>query len=78
VSIHDSILIWERPSAAQVKFVNTSMHGVGHSFALQAFEIFGLPKFIPVKEQQNPDPEFPTVKFPNPEEKGASKLSTAR
>lgn len=54
-----------------IKFVNTSLHGVGHPFVKEAFEIFQLPLFIPVKEQQVPDPEFTTVKFPNPEEKGA-------
>lgn len=53
-----------------IKFVNTSMHGVGHPFVERAFESFGFPPFIPVKQQQVPDPEFPTVKFPNPEEKG--------
>ncbi|KAJ6513795.1 hypothetical protein C8R47DRAFT_962826 [Mycena vitilis] len=58
-------------SQIQVKFVNTSMHGVGHPFASRAFEIFGFPPFIPVPEQQQPDPDFPTVPFPNPEEKGS-------
>ena len=57
-------------SLTNVRFVNTSMHGVSHPFVAKAFEIFGLPSFIPVREQQVPDPEFPTVKFPNPEEKG--------
>ena len=52
------------------KFVNTSMHGVGHNFVNKAFEEFDLPCFMPVAAQQAPDPEFPTVKFPNPEEKG--------
>ncbi|KAJ7684780.1 hypothetical protein DFH06DRAFT_1355663 [Mycena polygramma] len=57
-------------SQIQVKFVNTSMHGVGDPFASRAFEIFGFPPFVPVPEQQQPDPDFPTVPFPNPEEKG--------
>ena len=47
------------------------MHGVGDIFVQKAFEMFGFPPFIPVKEQQIPDPEFPTVSYPNPEEKGA-------
>ncbi|KIK40910.1 hypothetical protein CY34DRAFT_24604 [Suillus luteus UH-Slu-Lm8-n1] len=54
---------------SSVVFVNTSMHGVGDLFTSKAFEIIGFSPYTPVKEQQHPDPEFPTVKFPNPEEK---------
>lgn len=46
------------------------MHGVGHNFAAKAFDVFGFPPFIPVEHQKLPDPDFPTVTFPNPEEKG--------
>jgi len=43
---------------------------------VKAFNAFSLPPFIPVKEQIDPDPEFPTVDFPNPEEgKGAFTLA---
>ncbi|CEP10434.1 hypothetical protein [Parasitella parasitica] len=60
----------------QVKFVYTAMHGVGTPFAERAFACFGLPPFEPVKAQILPDPDFPTVAFPNPEEgKGALKLA---
>lgn len=55
----------------KVKFVNTSMHGVSDRFVSRAFTLFGFPSYIPVVAQQTPDPEFPTVRFPNPEEKGA-------
>ena len=48
------------------------MHGVGDPFVKKAFEVLGFPPYIPVKEQQFPDAEFPTVKYPNPEEKGSS------
>lgn len=52
------------------------MHGVGAHWAKIAFKRFGLHAFIGVAEQMAPDPEFPTVKFPNPEEgKGALALS---
>lgn len=54
-----------------LKFVNTSMHGVSDPYIKRAFELFGFPPYLPVKEQQQSDPEFPTVRFPNPEEKGA-------
>lgn len=56
--------------------VYTAMHGVGTKWAAKAFETFGLPDFIPVKEQVEPDPKFPTVAYPNPEEgKGALKIA---
>jgi phosphoglucomutase/phosphopentomutase len=50
------------------------MHGVGYAYALEAFKAFNHRPFIPVLEQVEPDPEFPTVKFPNPEE-GKSSLN---
>ncbi|GJJ12432.1 hypothetical protein Clacol_006674 [Clathrus columnatus] len=70
-----SHIVWntssrEINSSTQLKFVNTSMHGVSHVYISKAFETVGLPLFIPVESQMMPDPEFPTVKFPNPEEKG--------
>lgn len=63
-------LSFETP-ARPPKFCYTAMHGVGHKYAQLAFETFGLPAFYSVPEQQEPDPTFPTVIFPNPEEKGA-------
>lgn len=54
-----------------VRIVYTAMHGVGTPFLLEAFETFDFPKPDLCKEQCEPDPEFPTVPFPNPEEKGA-------
>ena len=54
----------------------TAMHGVGYKFVRAAFEKMGLPSVVPVEEQCEPDPEFPTVKYPNPEEgKAALDLS---
>lgn len=44
------------------------MHGVGHKFVQLAFKAFDLRPPFAVPEQKDPDPEFPTVKYPNPEE----------
>lgn len=61
---------------ANEPIVYTAMHGVGGVYAKKAFETFQLKPFIPVAQQIEPDAEFPTVTYPNPEEgKGALKLS---
>jgi phosphomannomutase len=63
-----------KSSALRVTY--TAMHGVGYHYVQQAFSAFSLPPVIPVAEQVAPDPDFPTVKFPNPEEgKGALALA---
>lgn len=58
----------------------TSMHGVGHSFLARALDLAGFEDVFPVEAQKKPDPEFSTVRFPNPEESGALDLAfeTAR
>jgi phosphomannomutase len=63
---------------SNLKIVYTAMHGVGGVWTKKAFQAFNLPDFIEVREQIEPDPDFPTVAFPNPEEgKGALKLAMA-
>ncbi|XP_033118420.1 phosphoglucomutase-2-like isoform X2 [Anneissia japonica] len=62
--------------SSQVRFTYTPMHGVGLQYAQRAFKSFDLSPFVAVKEQSSPDPDFPTVKFPNPEE-GKSALNLA-
>ena len=57
------------------KFCYTSIHGVGHRYVKEAFQQFGLPPFVSVPQQEQPDPRFPTVAFPNPEEKEALQLA---
>lgn len=60
-------------------FVYTPMHGVGYQvFGEIASEILQLKvdrDYLVVPEQLDPDPNFPTVEFPNPEEKGALDLA---
>lgn len=64
--------------ASPVKIVYSAMHGVGQEWTLRAFKAFNLPAPTCVKEQGEPDPTFPTVAFPNPEEgKSALQLSMA-
>jgi phosphomannomutase len=71
----------ETNANAALNVTYTAMHGVGKPFITRVMQEFGLPAFIPVKEQIEIDPEFSTVAFPNPEEgKGALALAikTAR
>jgi phosphoglucomutase len=60
------------PSYSDMKFVYTPMHGVGLLFMQRIVNQVGLhDSMVVVPSQAEPDPNFPTVKFPNPEEKGA-------
>lgn len=59
---------------SDIRFVYSAMHGVGYPFVEKAIETANLKPLVPVQEQRDADPEFPTVKFPNPEE-GKSSLN---
>jgi phosphomannomutase len=67
------------PSAGDrsIPIVYTPMHGVGDALARQSLAEAGFTDVTSVPEQQRPDGAFPTVAFPNPEEKGAMDLSFA-
>ena len=60
-----------------LKVVITPMHGVGGALLLRVLTEAGFAEVIPVAEQFAPDPDFPTVAFPNPEEPGALDLAFA-
>jgi len=60
-----------------LSIVYTPLHGVGDKLARLAFADAGFPSVTSVPEQQEPDGRFPTVEFPNPEEKGAMDLAFA-
>ncbi|KAG8197321.1 hypothetical protein JTE90_013448 [Oedothorax gibbosus] len=61
----------------KLKVTFTAMHGMAHSYVKKAFQKSNFENYVPVKEQMYPDPDFPTVKFPNPEEKNCLDLSIA-
>lgn len=60
-----------------VRIVLTPLHGVGAQTVERALRAAGFTDLHTVPEQAEPDPDFPTVDFPNPEEKGAIDLSLA-
>jgi phosphomannomutase len=65
-------------SAAWLRFVYTPLHGVAGQLALRAFEQAGFPAPDIVDAQMRPDPDFPTLIFPNPEEPGTLDLALAQ
>ena len=63
------------PRPAELKIVYTAMHGVGTKTLQRVFHRAGFPSLILVQSQAQPDPDFPTLPFPNPEEAGALDLA---
>lgn len=66
------------PRPGDIKVVYTAMHGVGTETVQRVFNHAGFATLILVDEQCTPDPDFPTVAFPNPEEPGAIDLALAK
>ena len=61
----------------EMSIVYTPLHGVGRDLLVRAFDAAGFARLSVVAEQAEPDGEFPTVRFPNPEEPGALDLALA-
>jgi len=64
--------------SAWLRFVYTPLHGVAGELALRAFDQAGYPLPDLVAAQFEPDPAFPTVRSPNPEEPGTLDLALAQ
>jgi phosphomannomutase len=60
-----------------LKVVHTALHGVGDGTLRAVLASAGWPAPTPVAAQQQPDPAFPTVPYPNPEEPGVLDLAAA-
>ena len=59
----------------KLKVVYTPLHGTGNTIAGRLFKEIGMENVYVVPEQRDPDGEFPTVSYPNPEDKAAFKLA---
>jgi phosphoglucomutase len=62
-------------SAGSMKIIYTPIHGSGNKPVRRILNEVGFKNVLVVKEQELPDPEFTTVKSPNPEEKDAFRLA---
>ncbi|HEX5062502.1 MAG TPA: phospho-sugar mutase [Kofleriaceae bacterium] len=77
-NLHDKyiakvVALREKPAldGAGLIIAYTPLHGVGAASVEPALERAGFPRVHTEQSQRRPDPDFPTVAFPNPEEKGA-------
>src|SRR3954470_1173110 len=73
----DTIAELAEDGPRDLDLVYTPLHGVGGSSVLQVLETAGFSAPRVVEQQEQPDPDFPTVPFPNPEEPGAMDLAMA-
>ena len=67
--------LYPEQAPRQISWAYTALHGVGAAVVEQVVDQIGLPPALAVAQQNDPDPAFPTVSFPNPEEPGAIDLA---
>ncbi|MCA0180590.1 MAG: phospho-sugar mutase [Actinobacteria bacterium] len=73
--VRDATTVVADDTPRDLVVVHTAMHGVGTETIRRAFAAAGFDEPISVAAQADPDPNFPTVTFPNPEEPGAMDLA---
>ena len=66
------------PGPRELSVVHTALHGVGTQTLRRVLTAAGFAEPVVVAAQAEPDPDFPTVAFPNPEEDGALDLALAQ
>ncbi|HEU5073320.1 MAG TPA: phospho-sugar mutase [Polyangiaceae bacterium] len=66
-----------RSDPSELRIVYTALHGVGGACMLEVLRQAGYSEVFPVRDQLAPDANFPSVRFPNPEEPGALDLALA-
>ncbi|VXB01682.1 phospho-sugar mutase [Aeromicrobium sp. 9AM] len=71
----EAVVALPSDGARDIVAVYTPMHGVGRDTLVEAVSRAGFPPLHVVRDQAEPDPDFPTVAFPNPEEPGAMDLA---
>ncbi|MBG0827943.1 phospho-sugar mutase [Planomonospora sp. ID67723] len=71
----DAVTLLPLGDARDLRVVYTPLHGVGGLTLTSAFLAAGFESPVSVEAQADPDPDFPTVAFPNPEEPGAMDLA---
>ena len=74
----DCVALVPAASPREITVAYTAMHGVGGTTMLDIIARAGFPAPVVVTAQFDPDPDFPTVAFPNPEEPGAIDLAVAQ
>ena len=72
-----SVLALSDGAPRRLKVVTTALHGVGGETVAHVLRDAGFTTVVPVEEQLDPNPDFPSVAFPNPEEPGAMDLALA-
>ncbi|KAA0955542.1 phospho-sugar mutase [Sporosarcina sp. ANT_H38] len=70
-----TILLSQKNQDKELSIVYTALHGTGNKPVRIAFSSYGFTNVTIVKEQENSDPDFSTVQFPNPEEHAAFELA---
>ncbi len=74
----DTVVAMAGDGPRDLRIAYTPLHGVGGSTVMTALARAGFPEPFVATAQAEPDPDFPTVAFPNPEEPGAMDLAMAR